>query len=177
MQAHDASSDVRWLYLHDKIVEPAQRHSIWFHREDSTVIDFSSQRSKHGGEVASADRRSVMSERRRASEPEDLSRLFVERANAQDAQGLAELYEPDAVLGFPPGQQTVGRVAIREVFEQMVSGAVTFTVEEPLPTLRVDDLALTSTRPADGTGGRVQVARRQADGTWLRIIDRPEVPR
>lgn len=38
------------------------------------------------------------------------------------------------------------------------------------------DLALTSTRSADNTGVRVQVARRQTDGTWLRIIDRPEVP-
>ena len=41
----------------------------------------------------------------RANEPEDLARLFVERANAGDAAGLADLYEPDAVLGFPPGQQ------------------------------------------------------------------------
>ena len=118
-----------------------------------------------------------MSEREQAREPEDLARLFVERANAKDAEGLAELYEPDAVLGFPPGQQTVGRDAIRAVYEQMVTSAPQFAVEEPLPTLRFGDLALTSTRPADNTGGRVQLARRQADGTWLRIIDRPELPR
>jgi hypothetical protein len=36
---------------------------------------------------------------------------------------------------------------------------------------------LTSTWSRDGTGGRVQVARRQPDGSWLRIIDRPEVAR
>jgi hypothetical protein len=35
---------------------------------------------------------------------------------------------------------------------------------------------LTSTRSADNTGVRVQVLRRQPDGSWLRIIDRPEVP-
>ncbi|GHF33944.1 uncharacterized protein (TIGR02246 family) [Amycolatopsis bartoniae] len=109
-----------------------------------------------------------------AKEPEDLARLFVERANARDAAGLAELYEPDAVLAYPPGSVTVGRPAIRAVFERMLEQAPRFTVEEPLPTVRHGDLALTSTRPADGTGGRVQVARRQADGTWLRIIDRPE---
>ena len=34
----------------------------------------------------------------------------------------------------------------------------------------------TSTRSADNTGVRVQVLRRQPDGSWLRIIDRPEVP-
>jgi ketosteroid isomerase-like protein len=117
-----------------------------------------------------------MTERTRAREPEDLARLFVERANAGDAAGLAELYEPDAVLGFPPGRQTVGQDAIRAVCEKLVASGQRFEVEEPLPTLRVGDLALTSTRPADNTGGRVQVARRQADGSWLRVIDRPELP-
>jgi uncharacterized protein (TIGR02246 family) len=109
-----------------------------------------------------------------AYEPEDLARLFVERANAGDAKGLAELYETDAVLAYPPGSQTVGRDAIRTVFEQMLRQAVRFELEDALPTVRHGDLALTATRPADGTGGRVQVARRQSDGTWLRIIDRPE---
>jgi uncharacterized protein (TIGR02246 family) len=112
--------------------------------------------------------------RLRAEQPEDLARLFVELANARDAEGLANLYEPDAVLAFPPNQETVGRVAIRKVMEQMLAHAPTFTVEEPLPTLRHGDIALTSTRPSDNTGGRVQVARRQPDGSWLRILDRPE---
>jgi hypothetical protein len=40
--------------------------------------------------------------RERATQPEDLAQLFVERANARDSEGLAELYEPDAVLAFPP---------------------------------------------------------------------------
>lgn len=111
-----------------------------------------------------------------AQEPEDLARLFVERAQAGDAEGLAALYEPDAVMAYPPGSETVGRDAIRAVFEQMLRDAPRFDVEEPLPTLRYGDLALTSTRPKDGTGGRVQVARRQADGSWLRIMDRPETP-
>jgi uncharacterized protein (TIGR02246 family) len=115
-----------------------------------------------------------MAHREKAHQPEDIARLFVERANAGDAEGLAALYEPDAVLGFPPGQTTVGRDAIQAVMEQMLAHAPEFEVEEPLPTLRIDDLALTATRPKDGTGGRAQVARRQPDGTWLRILDRPE---
>jgi hypothetical protein len=53
---------------------------------------------------------------------------------------------------------------------------VTFAIETPLPTVRFEDLALTSTRSADNTGVRVQVLRCQPDGLWLRIIDRPEVP-
>lgn len=112
--------------------------------------------------------------RERATEPEDLTRLFVQRANAGDAEGLAELYEHDAVLAYPPGSRTVGREAIRAVYEQMLAHGSHFELEEALPTVRNGDLAVTSTRPADNTGGRVQVIRRQPDGSWLRVIDRPE---
>lgn len=113
--------------------------------------------------------------RARAAQPEDLARLFVERCNARDTDGLAELYAPDAVLAYPPGMATVGRDAIRAVLERLVEHAPgPFIIEEPLPTVRYDDLALTSTHSADNTGTRVQVARRQPDGTWLRVIDRPE---
>ena len=58
----------------------------------------------------------------------------------------------------------------------MAAAGVTFAVETPLPTVRFEDLALTSTRSADNIGVRVQVLRRQSDGSWLRIMDRPEVP-
>ncbi|MGO9204632.1 MAG: YybH family protein, partial [Candidatus Limnocylindrales bacterium] len=52
-------------------------------------------------------------DRERATTPEELTRLFVERANAGDAEGLAALYEPDAVVAYPLGQLTVGRAAIQ----------------------------------------------------------------
>jgi uncharacterized protein (TIGR02246 family) len=112
----------------------------------------------------------------RAVEPEDLARLFVERANAGDADGLAALYEPDAVLAFPPGQLTEGRDAIRAIYEQLIARGVPVELEQALPTIRHGDLALTSTHRRDGPGIRVQIARRQPDGTWLRVIDRPEPP-
>ncbi|AKT40780.1 uncharacterized protein CMC5_049360 [Chondromyces crocatus] len=32
-------------------------------------------------------------------------------------------------------------------------------------------------RPRDDAGARAQVARRQADGTWLRVLDQPEFRR
>ncbi len=51
-----------------------------------------------------------------------------------------------------------------------------FSIETPLPTVRFEDLALTSTRSADNTGIRVQVLRRQPDGSWRRITDHPEAP-
>lgn len=114
--------------------------------------------------------------RERAASPEELTRLFVDRANAGDADGLADLYEPGAVMAYPPGHETAGRAAIREVLAQMLAHVPDREPEPPLPTVRSGDLALTSTRSADGTGIRVQVVRRQADGSWLRVIDRPELP-
>lgn len=116
-----------------------------------------------------------MTNRETAQTPEDITRLFVDRANAGDVEGLAALYEPDAVMAFPPGEQTVGRDAIRAVLQGMIEhGPGEFPHEELLPTLRLGDIALTATKPEDGTGGRAQVVRRQADGSWLRILDRPE---
>ena len=113
-------------------------------------------------------------ERERARQPEDLTRLFVELVNAGDAEGLAELYEPDAVVAFPPGQLTVRREAIRKLYEQMVASRPQFTLEAPLTTLRTGDIALTATRATDEAGARAQVVRRQPDGTWLRVLDRPD---
>jgi ketosteroid isomerase-like protein len=61
-------------------------------------------------------------ERERAAQPEDLSRLFLERANAGDVDGLVALYEPDAVLAFPPSQITRVSWAIRQVYEELLGG-------------------------------------------------------
>ncbi len=116
----------------------------------------------------------VAGERGRAMRPEDLTRLFVERANAGDAEGMAELYTADAVMAYPPGQLTVGRSAMLALFQDMVASRPQFRAEQPLPTLRAGDVALTATPSADGHGTRVQVVVRQSDGSWLRLIDRPE---
>ncbi len=109
-----------------------------------------------------------------AERPEDLTRLFVERANAGDAEGIAALYEEDAVMAYPPGSTTVGRQAIRELWEKVLEHAPHFEEESPLPTLVSDGIALTSTIAKDGAGARAQVVRRQADGTWQRLLDQPE---
>ena len=54
-----------------------------------------------------------MTDRETAKTPEDITRLFVERSHAGDADGVSELYEENAVLAYPPGEFTVGRAAIR----------------------------------------------------------------
>ena len=110
----------------------------------------------------------------KAQTPEDITRLFVERVNAGDANGLADLYEPDALIAFPPGQITKGREAIVKLYEALVAQQPHFEYEEPLTTLVSEDLALTATQPQDDAGARAQVVRRQADGSWLRVLDRPD---
>lgn len=115
-----------------------------------------------------------MPDNEKALKPEDLTRLFVERANAGDAAGIAALYEQQAVIAYPPGSQTVGRDAIRALWEKVLANAPRFEQEPPLPTLISGDIALTATPPKDGAGARAQVARRQPDGTWLRLLDQPE---
>jgi ketosteroid isomerase-like protein len=117
-----------------------------------------------------------MNEAAVALNPEDVTRLVAERLNAGDAAGVAALYEPQAVLAYPIDNPIVGREAIQQVYRKMVDAGIKFAIENPLPTVRFENLALASTRSADNTGLRVQVLRCQPDGSWLRIIDRPEVP-
>jgi hypothetical protein len=77
-------------------------------------------------------------------------------------------------MAYQPGEQTVGREAIRELWEKVLADGPHFEQETPLPTLVSGEIALTSTAPKDDAGARAQVARRQPDGTWLRVLDQPE---
>lgn len=115
-----------------------------------------------------------MPEYEKAMRPEDITRLFVERSNAGDALGVAALYEEEAVMAYPPGDLTVGREAIRALWERVLVNRPRFEPEQPLPTLISGGIALTSTPPKDGAGARAQVVRRQPDGSWLRLLDQPE---
>jgi ketosteroid isomerase-like protein len=108
----------------------------------------------------------------RATQPEDLGRFFVERANAGDVEGLVELYEPSAVLAVPGGAQAAGTEAIRQALQRFLDGRPTVAGDSQ-PALRFGNLALTSTRFAGGA--TAEVARRQPDGTWLWVIDQPRV--
>lgn len=106
------------------------------------------------------------------SRPEELGRAFIERANSGDADGLAALYEPGAVLASPGGKPLVGRDSIHEFYSRLLSKRLKFKGKQS-PALINGDYALTSTR-FDG-GATAEVAHRQPDGTWLWVIDLPNV--
>lgn len=121
-----------------------------------------------------------------AAQPEDLNQLFTDRANAGDVDGLVALYEPDATIVFPPpGQPVSGTHAIRQAFTQVLADHPAIRTERR-PTVHTVDLALTSVQwtmtltgpdrqPRIISGVSVEVTRQQPDGTWLRIIDQPNV--
>ena len=109
-------------------------------------------------------------------DPQDLERQLVVRENAGDVTGMTALFEPDAVIELNDGRQVRGKAAIHEFFTQLqVTGlgpeGRRFKLGKQRPALICGDLAITSTRSIDGDI-TTEVARRQADGTWLWIIDR-----
>ena len=61
-------------------------------------------------------------ERGKAENPEDIPRLFLDFVNAGDFDGLATLFEEDAVLALPPGETTTGDEGSAAVFEQRFAG-------------------------------------------------------
>lgn len=110
-----------------------------------------------------------------ATQPEDLPRLFVQRANAGDVDGLLELYEGGAVLAVPGGGEVRGRSAIRRFYQELLASEPVFTPGEQRSVVRLGDVALTSTR-LGSTTATADVARRQFDGTWRWVLGRPGVP-
>ena len=105
--------------------------------------------------------------------PEDLGRYFVQRASDCDVEGLVALYEPDAVLALPGGATARGADAIRAAYHDLLAHRSDFPIIEQHPAIVLGDVALTSTRtPSAATA---EVARRQSDGSWLWILDRPDV--
>ena len=109
-----------------------------------------------------------------ARDPQDLERLLIARQWAGDVEGMAALYEPNAVLECGEGQLTLGRDAIRALFAEVAAMGKKFAAGTQSPAVVSGDLALTSTQLPDGSV-TAEVARRQSDGTWLWVIDRYSV--
>lgn len=116
--------------------------------------------------------------------PEDCDRLFGERVNAGDVEGVVALYEPNATLVRQDGSPATGTDAIRA--ELSVLGTmkphITMNVTNTLTgggdvAVLYDDWIATgvdaSGKPTTLSGRAVEVVRRQADGTWRFVVDAP----
>lgn len=107
---------------------------------------------------------------RPARKPNELEQLFVERANGGDIEGLLALYEQDATIVSEDGTLSVGKDQIRTFLVQFLADCPRLGPSAQAPAVRNRDLALTSSRLVNG-GMTAEVARRQADGNWLWVID------
>ncbi|MGX5839744.1 YybH family protein [Mesorhizobium sp. ArgA1] len=113
-------------------------------------------------------------ERQPARNPQDLERLLIDRQWVGDIDGMVALFEHDAVIDTGEAELTRGHDAIRALFDAFAATGRKFQRGEQRPAAINGALALTSTRLPDGTVTS-EVARRQADGTWLWVIDRYSV--
>ena len=110
---------------------------------------------------------------------EDLHGAVEKAVNSGDVDALVALYEPDACLLGPAGEQAVGLDAIRATWDEMLAfgGSVAMTT---LSVAEAGDLAYLSNRWELSIDGAVvasaitgEVARQQADGSWKYVIDNP----
>ncbi|WP_245437807.1 hypothetical protein [Mesorhizobium sp. WSM4311] len=109
-----------------------------------------------------------------AYDPQQLEPMLVARQHAGDIDGMVALSEADAVIDCGDGRSLRSHEAIRDYYAEIVASGRKFAVGGQRPALICGDLALTSTRLADGDVTS-EVARRQADGSWLWVIDRYSV--
>ena len=98
--------------------------------------------------------------------------------NNQDLYGLMALYSPDATMVLPDGSIVVGTEAIREQWAALLAMKGRMTLRSRY-VIESGDLAILSNEWTFTVGDQsvgattAEVARRQADGGWLYVIDHP----
>ena len=117
-----------------------------------------------------------------ASPQEGVQALFGAFNNG-DIDALAALYEPGATMVAQPGQVATGTAAVREVLAGFLALKPTLSpVKNEL--IIAGDIALSVTNwtlkgsspdgePVEMEGTATDVLRKQADGSWLFVIDNP----
>lgn len=113
----------------------------------------------------------------------EVHKIFTERFQERDLDGIIALFEPDAVLMPHPGQIVKGHSAIRDALAgfMAIDGRFEMELSQELSSGELSLLhsvwSLNGTTP-DGNdihlGARTSdVVRRQTDGSWLYVIDNP----
>ena len=114
-----------------------------------------------------------------ARTPEECDRLFEERINAGDLDGLVALYQPDATFVPQEGEAAHGSAAIRGALAGFVAmkPKLKMNVTRVIPigkdlAMIYNDWSMTAGGQAS-TGKAIELMRRQADGTWRFVLDAP----
>ena len=118
------------------------------------------------------------------NKPEEAHSTFAAAMNVGDLNSLCALYEGQAKMVPEPGKAPVsGIVAIRAVLQAFLASKPQITIETQ-SLIQAEEIALLRGRwhlkgtdadgkPMEMTGNSNEVVRRQADGTWLYLIDHP----
>ncbi|MGH8971574.1 MAG: YybH family protein [Acidimicrobiia bacterium] len=122
-----------------------------------------------------------------ADSPAELLLELVRNINRGNLEGTVACYEPDAVFVLPKdqGDEARGHDAIREAISHFLAmnptltTNITQTVESGGVALMLGEWTLEGTSPEGpvSMGGKFRdIVRRQADGTWLYLVDNPFQP-
>ncbi|PWK76190.1 nuclear transport factor 2 family protein [Aminobacter sp. AP02] len=111
--------------------------------------------------------------------PTEMNETFAAIRNSGDVGGLLALYEEDSqLLVDASGSGFTGKAAIAEEFERLVripgtmTSRNTFCVEHgDLALLRADFAIVNEEGTTLYSGFTAEIVRRQADGTWLYVVD------
>lgn len=133
--------------------------------------------------MAAADGRSAAPGAIRVENLADGARAFQDAVNAGDLDGMVSLYESEAVFVPAFGQAAAGSASIREVLAGFLAMKGRFDLKV-MSRQQVGDIALETAEwklegtdpdgnPVSLAGVAAVVLRRQADGSWLMIIDNP----
>jgi ketosteroid isomerase-like protein len=112
--------------------------------------------------------------------PREVHSLFERAFNEGNVEDIVVLYEPGAVL-VSGGEIVTGHEALRKAYTAFVARGARMKLETRAVVESGDGLAVLhgawSLGPALGTQGlSTEVVRRQADGSWLFVIDNPHTP-
>ena len=116
-----------------------------------------------------------------AFSPEEVEVLFIKHFNSGQIDEMLTLYEDDVTTVVEPGKVLHGKDAVRKNLERYVHMKPQITVE-PQKVVKTSDIAILyskwTLRGQDEKGEFVEldglsqdVMRKQADGTWLCVID------
>ncbi|HKP18415.1 MAG TPA: nuclear transport factor 2 family protein [Gaiellaceae bacterium] len=113
--------------------------------------------------------------------PEEMNGAFAEAVSSGEVERVLALYEPEALLAPRPGVRASGREEIRAALAELVALGGTMASRN-VWCMQVGELALLQGEwhlagtapdgsPLELSSRTAEVVRRQADGSWLYVID------